>query len=89
MMAMTTKSSTSEKADFALGRRSFISRHRAGDAVPPGVVQFGERGGEFAAGGFHRQLVAADFAPSLRHNYFFGGSSRMKAQDTSAVCPLS
>ena len=66
-----------------------FSRHRAGDAVPPGIVQFGERGGEFAAGGFHRQLVAADFAPLIRHDYFFGGSSRMKAQDTSAVCPLS
>ena len=25
-------------------------------------MQLGERGGEFAAGGFHRQLVAADFA---------------------------
>ena len=25
-------------------------------------MQFGERGGEFAGGGFHRQLVAADFA---------------------------
>ena len=25
-------------------------------------MQFGERGGEFAAGGLHRQLVAADFA---------------------------
>jgi hypothetical protein len=30
-------------------------------------VQFGERGGEFAAGGFHRQLVAADFAPRRWH----------------------
>ena len=36
-------------------------RHRAGDAVPPRIVQFGERGGEFSAGGLHRQLVAADF----------------------------
>ena len=44
-----------------------FSRHRAGDAVPPRVVQFGERGGEFAAGGFHRQLVAADFAPRRWH----------------------
>ena len=43
-------------------RRHLILRHRTGDAVPPRVVQFGERGGEFAAGGFHRQLVAADFA---------------------------
>jgi len=39
---------------------------RASDAVPPGVVQFGERGGEFAGGGFHRQLVAADFADRHR-----------------------
>ena len=68
MMAMTTMSSTSVSADVPLGRCSFISRHRAGDAVPPRIVQFGERGGEFAAGGFHRQLVAADFADLRRRN---------------------
>ncbi len=42
--------------------RSVNSRHRPCDGIPPRVVQFGERGGEFATGGFHRQLVAADFA---------------------------
>ena len=43
-------------------------RHRAGDAVPPGVVQFGERGGEFASRGFHRQRGAADVADLDRGN---------------------
>ena len=31
-------------------------------------MQLGERGGEFAAGGFHRQLVAADFADLHRRH---------------------
>ena len=31
-------------------------------------MQFGERGGEFAAGGFPRQLVPADFADLNRGN---------------------
>src|ERR1039458_6389597 len=62
MMATTTKSSISVNAEFALGRSSFISSHLSRNAVPPGVVQFGERGGEFAARGLQRQLVAADFA---------------------------
>lgn len=54
-------------------RRAPKSRHRAGDAVPPGVVQFGEWGGKFAAGGFHRQCVATDLS-DLRggHAHEFG-----------------
>ena len=43
-----------------------ISPHSAGNAVPPRVVQFGERGGEFASGSFRHQHahelgVSADF----------------------------
>ena len=49
------------------------SAHCPRDAVPPRVVQFGKRGGEFAAGGFHRQLVAADFADlNRRHTHELG-----------------
>ena len=44
------------------------SRHRAGDAIPPRVVQFVERGGEFACRSLHRQFVAADFADLHRRN---------------------
>jgi hypothetical protein len=46
-----------------------ILRHCAGDAIPPQVVQLGERGRKFAARGFHRQLVAADFADLHRANF--------------------
>jgi len=55
-------------------------------------VRFGERGGDLAAGGFHDQLVAPDFADlqnMVEGDYFSGGSSRMKAQDTPAIWPLS
>jgi hypothetical protein len=33
-------------------------------------VQFGERGGEFATGGFHRQLVAAEKGYQLMRMYY-------------------
>lgn len=51
-------------ADELTGR----STHGASDGIPPWIVQFSERGREFAAGGFHRQFVAADFANLHRRN---------------------
>jgi hypothetical protein len=44
----------------------FLS-HCAGDGIPPGVVHFGELGGEFAAGGFHHELAMYDNFHALRH----------------------
>jgi len=38
------------------------SSPRAGGAVPPRVMHLRESGGEFAAGGFDRQLITANFA---------------------------
>lgn len=41
-----------------------------------------EDGEQIAAGSFH-------WKRDQRSRFFLGGSSRMKAQETSAVCPLS
>ena len=52
------------KANFVQKKSS----HRPRDGVPPRVVQFGDRRGEFAGSGFDRQFVAADFADLHRRN---------------------
>jgi len=56
-------------------------------------MQLGERGGEFAAGGFHRQLLAADFADLHgRHAHEFGAfdyfhrSERFAGDDNARLC---
>ena len=64
MTTSLTIACRSSKVSFS---RSVNFRRRPCDGIPPRVVQFGERGGEFATGGFHRQLVAADFAALLGH----------------------
>ena len=55
-------------------------------------MQFSERGGEFAAGGFHRQRVAADFADLHRgHAHELGafddfhGVERLAADDDARL----
>ena len=55
-------------------------------------MQFGERGGEFAAGGFHRQLIAADFADLHGgHTHQFGafddfhGIERLATDDNARL----
>ena len=49
-------------------RRYETLRHEPGDGIPPRIVQFGERGGEFTSGGFQRQFVAANFADLYRRH---------------------
>ena len=64
----------------------FTSRHCAGDAVPPRIVQLGERGGKFTASGFHRQFVAADFADlHRRHAHELGAFDDFHGVERSAT----